>query len=261
MRVLMIGDVVGRTGRYCLRDLLVRIKENYEINFVIANGENSAGGTGITRKVANDIFSYGVDLITTGNHVWDNKDIFNFIDHEERILRPANYPPESPGIGSNIYRVGDISLGVINLMGRVFMPGLDCPFRTAEKEIARLKKNTNNIIIDFHAEATSEKVALGWFLDGKVSAVFGTHTHVQTADEKILPGSTAFISDVGMTGPVNSIIGVKKELVIEKFITQLPVRFEVSKEPQGQFNAVIVEIDPKNGKAHNIERLIDHHEI
>ncbi len=177
MRVLVIGDVVGRTGRYCLRDLLEKIKENYNINFVIANGENSAGGTGITRKVVNDIFSYGVDLITTGNHVWDNKDVFNFIDHEKRILRPANYPPESPGKGSRVIKVGDSSLGVINLMGRVFMPALDCPFRTVEKEVARLKEITSNIIIDFHAEATSEKVALGWFLDGQVSAVLGTHTN------------------------------------------------------------------------------------
>ncbi|PKM81243.1 MAG: TIGR00282 family metallophosphoesterase [Firmicutes bacterium HGW-Firmicutes-13] len=261
MRVLMVGDVVGRPGRCILRDLLSRLKENYRIDFTIVNAENAAGGTGLTRKVAAELFEYGADILTMGNHIWDNKDIFNFIQQEKRILRPANYPPDCPGVGSGIFWAGDVPVGVINLSGRVFLPNLDCPFRAAEREVDLLRKTTSNIFVDFHAEATSEKVAMGWFLDGKVSAVFGTHTHVQTADERILPESTAYITDVGMTGPYNSVIGVKKELVIKKFITQMPVRFEVAGELMGQLNAVVVEIEPATGSAVKIQRILDYHEI
>ncbi len=257
----MVGDVVGRPGRYVLRDLLSRVKENYCIDFTIVNAENAAGGTGINRKVAEEIFEYGADILTMGNHVWDNKDIFNFIKHEKRILRPLNYPPDCPGAGSRIFWTGDVAVGVLNLSGRVFLPTLDCPFRAAEKEVEILRKTTPVIFVDFHAEATSEKVAMGWFLDGKVSAVIGTHTHVQTADERILPGSTAFITDVGMTGPYNSVIGVNKDLVIKKFITQMPVRFEVSRDKKAQINAVVVEIEPETGSAVKIQRILDYHEI
>lgn len=261
MRVLFIGDVVGRIGRQCVRDLLERVKENYCIDFTIANGENSAGGTGITRKVANELYSYGVDLLTMGNHVWDNKDIFNFIDQEERMVRPANYPLGTPGVGSRIIKVKNNSIGIINLLGRVFLPPMECPFRAAERAINEVRNITPNIIVDFHAEATSEKIALAWFLKGRVSAVLGTHTHVQTADERILEGHTAVISDVGMTGPYDSVIGVESDLVIEKFLTQLPVRFEVARGENAQFNAVVIEIDTETGKAIEISRIFDHHTV
>lgn len=261
MRVLFIGDVVGRIGRQCVRDLLERVKENYCIDFTIANGENAAGGTGITRKVANELYSYGVDLLTMGNHVWDNKDIFNFIDQEERMVRPANYPLGTPGVGSRIIKVKNKSIGIINLLGRVFLPPMECPFRAAERAINELRNITPNIIVDFHAEATSEKIALAWFLKGRVSAVLGTHTHVQTADERILEGHTAVISDVGMTGPYDSVIGVESDLVIDKFLTQLPVRFEVARGENAQFNAVVIEIDTESGKAIEISRIFDHHTV
>lgn len=261
MRVLLVGDVVGRPGRNILRDLLCRVKENYDINFTIVNAENAAGGTGLTRKVAAQLFEYGADVLTMGNHVWDNKDIFNFIDREKKILRPLNYPPDCPGAGSGIYWAKDVPIGVINICGRVFLPVLDCPFRAVEREVEYLRKTTPVIFVDFHAEATSEKAAMGWFLDGKVSAVIGTHTHVQTADERILPGSTAFITDAGMTGSYNSIIGVKKEPVIKKFLTQMPVRFEVARDKKAQFNAVIVEVEPRTGKAVKIQRFLDYHEF
>lgn len=261
MRVLFIGDVVGRIGRQCVRDLLERVKENYCIDFTIANGENAAGGTGITRKVANELYSYGVDLLTMGNHVWDNKDIFNFIDQEERMVRPANYPLGTPGVGSRIIKVKNKSIGIINLLGRVFLPPMECPFRAAERAINEFRNITPNIIVDFHAEATSEKIALAWFLKGRVSAVLGTHTHVQTADERILEGHTAVISDVGMTGPYDSVIGVESDLVIDKFLTQLPVRFEVARGENAQFNAVVIEIDTESGKAIEISRIFDHHTV
>jgi len=261
LRVLFIGDVVGRIGRQCVRDLLERVKENYCIDFTIANGENAAGGTGITRKVANELYSYGVDLLTMGNHVWDNKDIFNFIDQEERMVRPANYPLGTPGVGSRIIKVKNKSIGIINLLGRVFLPPMECPFRAAERAINELRNITPNIIVDFHAEATSEKIALAWFLKGRVSAVLGTHTHVQTADERILEGHTAVISDVGMTGPYDSVIGVESDLVIDKFLTQLPVRFEVARGENAQFNAVVIEIDTESGKAIEISRIFDHHTV
>ena len=261
MRVLFIGDVVGRIGRQCVRDLLERVKENYCIDLTIANGENAAGGTGITRKVANELYSYGVDLLTMGNHVWDNKDIFNFIDQEERMVRPANYPLGTPGVGSRIIKVKNNSIGIINLLGRVFLPPMECPFRAAERAINEVRNVTPNIIVDFHAEATSEKIALAWFLKGRVSAVLGTHTHVQTADERILEGHTAVISDVGMTGPYDSVIGVESDLVIDKFLTQLPVRFEVARGENAQFNAVVIEIDTESGKAIEISRIFDHHTV
>ncbi|MCL6611935.1 MAG: TIGR00282 family metallophosphoesterase [Peptococcaceae bacterium] len=255
MRLLMIGDIVGRPGRRAVRQNLPALVSQFGIDVVIANGENAAGGNGITREVAQELFSCGVDVITMGNHVWNQKEIYAYINQEARIVRPANYPPGAPGRGSGIFRTrSGIELGVINISGRIFMQELDCPFRKADELISQLKSRVGIIFVDFHAEASSEKMAMGWYLDGRVTAVCGTHTHVQTADERILPGGTAYITDVGMTGPRNSVIGVKKEPVIEKFITQMPRRFEVA-EGLYQFNAVLVDIDGDSCRAAAIERI------
>ncbi|MBL7049020.1 MAG: TIGR00282 family metallophosphoesterase [Nitrospira sp.] len=255
MKVLFIGDIVGKTGRRALKEGLPGLISKLKADFVIANGENAAGGFGITRTIAEELFSYGIDVLTSGNHIWDKKEALTYIDMESRLLRPANYPVGVPGSGSVVvnHSSGE-KIGVLNLSGRVFMSPLDCPFNVAEKELEVLRKKTKNIIVDFHAEATSEKAAIGWYLDGKVSAVLGTHTHVQTADEKILPQGTAFISDVGMTGPVNSIIGVTKEIIINKFLTQIPIRFETA-SGEAIFSCVLLEIDTRTGKSKKIQRL------
>ncbi|WP_068748501.1 TIGR00282 family metallophosphoesterase [Thermovenabulum gondwanense] len=255
MKILFIGDIVGRPGRNILKENLKNIIEEYTVDFVIANGENAAGGNGITKKVAEELFETGVNFLTMGNHVWDNKDIFTFIDNEERIIRPLNYPPGTPGKGSKIIEIkNNLKIGIINISGRTYMQNLDCPFRTCIEEIEKISSITNIIIVDFHAEATSEKQAMGWYLDGKVSAVIGTHTHVQTADERILPGGTAYITDVGMTGAFNSILGVEVEGVIKKFITQLPARFDVAKGI-AQLNSVLIEIEENTGRATSINRI------
>lgn len=255
MRFLMIGDIVGRPGRKAVRENLSRVIDEFAVDFVLANGENASGGKGLTPKVANELYGYGVDALSMGNHVWNKKDIFQIIDQEPRLIRPANYPPGTPGVGFAVFTdLRGVRIGVANVSGRVFMPALDCPFRTINDLLPRLQRETQIIVVDFHAEATSEKVAMGWYLDGRVSAVLGTHTHVQTADECVLPGGTAFITDVGMTGPRVSVIGVKKEPVIDRFLTQMPRRFEVAGGPY-QFNAVFVEIDDGSGKALRIERL------
>jgi len=257
MRVLMIGDVVGRPGRHCVRDMLPRIRKNYRVDVTIANGENLAGGIGINERTANELFSYGVDIITTGNHVWDKKDSLPLLAREQRILRPANYPAGAPGSGSVVFSFGNRQVAVLNLSGRVYLPPLDCPFRLAEQEVARLRKITPLIIVDFHAEATSEKIALGRFLDGQVSAVLGTHTHVQTADARIFPKGTAYITDVGMTGPFDSCLGMDADIVVRKFLRQLPERFEVASSPLCQFNGAVVEINSDNGCAQSIETIFD----
>lgn len=255
MRVLLIGDIIGRPGRRYIREKLPYIRKKNSIDFVIANGENSAGGNGITANVAKELFISGIDFLTMGNHIWDNKDVFNFIDRETRMTRPANYPEGTPGKGHQLVELrSEFYIGILNISGRTFMQPLDCPFRTVDREIGILEKYTNIIIVDFHAEATSEKIAMGLYLDGKVSAVVGTHTHVQTADEKILPKGTAYITDLGMTGPINSVLGVKSDTVIKKFITQMPVRFEVAKG-KVQLNGVIIDIDEETGKAVHIERI------
>ncbi|MGB9840747.1 TIGR00282 family metallophosphoesterase [Thermovenabulum sp.] len=255
MKILFIGDIVGRPGRNILKENLKNIIEEYTVDFVIANGENAAGGNGITKKVADELFEIGINFLTMGNHVWDNKDIFTFIDNEERIIRPLNYPPGTPGKGSKIIEIkNDLKIGIINISGRTYMQNLDCPFRTCIEEIEKITSITNIIIVDFHAEATSEKQAMGWYLDGKVSAVIGTHTHVQTADERILPRGTAYITDVGMTGAYNSILGVEVEGVIKKFITQLPARFDVAKGI-AQLNSVLIEIEENTGRATSINRV------
>jgi metallophosphoesterase (TIGR00282 family) len=255
MKVLFIGDIVGKVGRVTTKALLPNIVDRYKIDFVIANGENAAGGFGITDKIVSEILGYGVHIITTGNHVWDKKEFIAQISKEDRLLRPLNYPPGVPGYGSIIYPLPNgVKVGVINISGRVFMSNIDCPFRTGREEVKRLSTMTETIIIDFHAETTSEKIAFGYFMDGEVSAVIGTHTHVQTADETILPNGTAYITDVGMTGPCHSVIGIEKELVIQRFLTNIPVRFETAKG-EGIFSAVVIEIDEKTGKATAIQRL------
>lgn len=254
MRLLAVGDVIGNPGRRLLKEILPELKREYNIEAVIANGENSAGGIGITYSVAQELYAYGVDVITTGNHIWAKKEAINFIDSDKRIVRPANYNTELPGNGSTLFQLSNMSIGVINLLGRVYMDPIDCPFKASLKEIERLKNKADIMVVDFHAEATSEKTALGWFLDGKVSVVFGTHTHVQTCDERILPGGTGYITDLGMTGPYNSIIGVDKDMVLRKFTTLIPEKFEVAKG-NVQFNGVIFDINESNKKVEDIKRI------
>lgn len=255
MKILFIGDIVGKIGRHTVKSLLPNLVDRYKIDMVIANGENAAGGFGITEKTAAEIFGFGVHVITTGNHIWDKKEAVSYIAKENRILRPINYPPNTPGVGSIIFTLqGKEKIAVINVSGRVFMNTLDCPFRTAMAEAKRLREATNIIVIDFHAEATSEKIAFGYYMDGMVSAVIGTHTHVQTADEKILSGGTAYITDVGMTGPQTSVIGIEKEQIIERFLSQMPRKYEVA-GGKGLLSSVVIEIDEKSGKAMAIQRL------
>jgi metallophosphoesterase (TIGR00282 family) len=255
MKILFIGDIVGKPGRHAIARLLENVIRNYQIDFTIANGENAAGGMGMTPVIAIEILDRGVDLLTSGNHIWAKKEIFPFLDKENRILRPANYPPQVPGRGAGVFqsKSGE-KIGVINLEGRVFMRHLDCPFRIGEKEIEALRRETSLIIVDFHAEATSEKVAMGWFLNGKVTAVLGTHTHVQTSDEKVLDGGTAYITDVGMTGPLDSVIGIRKQVAVNRLLTQIPWKFDVATD-EVEMQGVIVEVDPSTGKAKRIERI------
>jgi metallophosphoesterase (TIGR00282 family) len=255
MKILFVGDIVGKPGRRAICELLPEIIFQHRIDFVIANCENAAAGFGVTRDIVEELYSYNISVLTSGNHIWDKKEFREFVEDYESLLRPANYPKGSPGWGSVVMPDSSgVSVGVINLMGRVFMKPLDCPFRTAEKEIEKMKNRAKIIVIDIHAEATSEKEAIGWFLDGRVSAVLGTHTHVQTADESILPGGTAYITDVGMTGPFNSIIGIRKDAIIERFLTQVPNKFEVAKDDV-RLQAVVVDVDAKSGVAQSIERL------
>ncbi|MDR7556349.1 MAG: TIGR00282 family metallophosphoesterase [Armatimonadota bacterium] len=253
MRVLFVGDVTGKPGRRILARLLPRLRRDHAIDAVLANGENAAGGMGLTADTAAELFAAGVDVLTGGNHIWKNREVYALLDSDPRIVRPANYPAGVPGRGAAVVRVGGASLGVLNLEGRVFMQALEDPFRVGREEAARLRAVTPVIVVDFHAEATSEKVAMGWYLDGRVSAVVGTHTHVQTADERVLPQGTAYITDVGMTGPRDGIIGMAREGILERFLTQLPVRFEVASGPV-QLNAVVVEI-AQDGRATTIQRI------
>ncbi|MDY6842880.1 MAG: TIGR00282 family metallophosphoesterase [Thermodesulfobacteriota bacterium] len=255
MRILFIGDIIGKPGRSILHKSLKRIKADNDIEFIIANGENAAGGFGITPKITLELFSYGVDVVTSGNHIWNRREIIDFISSETRLIRPANYPKNVPGQGSTIITLpSGNQISVLNLCGRVFMKSLECPFRVAREHIEEIKKKTNLIIVDFHAEATSEKVAMGWFLDGIVSAVIGTHTHIPTADERILPRGTAYITDVGMTGPIDSVIGLNKDVILDHFITQLPKRFEIA---QGglYLNGVLIDLDTSTGLSKKIERI------
>lgn len=254
MKILFIGDIFGEPGRRMVVESLRGIRRQHGIGFVVANGENSAGGMGITPVIAGELFSAGVDVITSGNHIWKYKEIFEFLKTEPRLLRPLNYPADVPGSGSTVAEAGGIKIGVINVMGRTFMDAIECPFRTSMEEAKKLSEQARIILVDFHAEATSEKVALGWFLDGTVSAVVGTHTHVQTADERVLPGGTAYITDAGMTGSRDSVIGVKKEIIIRRFLAQVPVSFEVAKGDE-VMSAVIIETDEQTGRSSSIQRL------
>ncbi len=255
MNILFIGDIVGKAGRQAIHGILEKVVRERRIDFTIANGENAAGGMGITPQIAIEILDQGVDVLTSGNHIWATKESVSFLNEETRLLRPSNYPPNVPGKGSGIFHTRDgQKVGVLNLEGRVFMKHLDCPFRAAEKEIESLRKETDIIIVDFHAEATSEKMAMGWFLDGKVSAVLGTHTHVQTSDERILNEGTSYITDVGMTGPLDSVIGIRKQLALERLLTQIPWKFEVATE-EIALQGVTIEIDAKTGKSQGIQRI------
>jgi metallophosphoesterase (TIGR00282 family) len=255
MRILFIGDIVGRPGRDLLRQGLQAIAEHHRIDLVIANAENAAAGFGITREIGEQLLDWGVDVMTSGNHIWDKKEALDYIGIEPRLLRPANYPAGAPGRGSYLVRTRDnVSVGVVNVMGRVFMLNIDDPFAVVLKEIEELKPRARILFVDFHAEATSEKIAMGWHLDGKVTAVVGTHTHVQTADERVLPRGTAYITDVGMTGPHDSIIGVDIDAALGKFKTALPAKFETA-TANPRLNAVIVDADPQSGRATGIERL------
>ncbi len=248
---------MGRPGRTIVKKFLPDLRKDLELDFVIANGENAAGGKGITQPVATELFECGIDVLTGGNHTWSNREALKFIDEEERLLRPANYPENAgvPGRGSGVFRTNSgLKIGIINLQGRVFMTPIDCPFQRVRREVEHIRRETNIIIVDFHAEATSEKVAMGWFLDGDVSAVIGTHTHVQTADEQILPGGTAYITDAGMTGGHSGVIGVKKDIVLEGMLSRLPVRHKLA-TGELRLHSVIIEIDAMTGRAISIERI------
>jgi metallophosphoesterase (TIGR00282 family) len=257
LKILFIGDIVGRPGRQVLRRQLDRLVDQHRIDLVVANGENSAGGFGLTVDIARELFSLGIHVLTSGNHIWDKKEAADLLEREPRVLRPANYPPGLPGRGSGIFAVPDgTPVAVINLEGRVFMNNLDCPFRAADRLISELDGKARVILVDFHAEASSEKIAFGHYLAGRVSAVVGTHTHVQTADNRILSGGTAFVTDVGMTGSLDSVIGIQKETAVEKFLKQVPARFEVAKK-QPVLCAVLIDVDAQSGRARSIERIFD----
>lgn len=255
MRILFIGDIVGKPGRRALEILLDKVISDHRVDFTVANGENAAGGIGMTPAIAGEIFELGIQVITTGNHIWAKKEIISYLEEEPRILRPANYPPGVPGRGAGVFDAGNgTKVAVLNLEGRVFMKHLDCPFRAGEHWAEDLGKKAKIILVDFHAEATSEKLALGWFLNGKVSALVGTHTHVQTSDERILDGGTAFVTDVGMTGPQASVIGVRKEVALDRFLTQIPWKYDVASEDV-ELQGVMIDVDPVTGKAFGIERI------
>ncbi len=280
MKLLFIGDIVGQPGRRAVAELVPKLREQHALDFVIANGENSAGGSGITPKTAGEIFSAGVDVITTGDHLWDQKEVMELLASEKRFLRPLNYPPGTPGQGSGVFQITlkrwgettgepsgrdkvsaredarptNLSIAVLNAQGRTFMPPLENPFLLALDEVKRLRERTKIIFVDFHAEATSEKIAFARMLDGRVSAVVGTHTHVQTADEQIFPGGTAYLTDAGFTGPHESVLGREIEPVLKRFLTGMPQRFEVAKD-RVLLHGAVIEIDDASGKAVKIQRV------
>jgi len=255
LKVLFIGDIIGKPGRLFLKEKLPGFRDELEIDLCIANAENGSGGFGLTPESAEILFKSGVDIITSGNHIWDRKVVMPYLDREERLLRPANYPPGTPGRGDLLFSTSQgVPVGVINLQGRAFMPAIDCPFRATENRLTRLKEEAKIVLVDFHAEATAEKLAMGWYLAGKVSAVVGTHTHVQTADERILEGGTAYITDVGMTGSIDGVIGMRRKEAIQRFLTQLPRRF-VPATNDIRMMAVRIDIDETTGRATSIERI------
>ncbi|MBO0961956.1 TIGR00282 family metallophosphoesterase [Neobacillus sp. MM2021_6] len=256
MNLLFIGDVVGSPGRDMVKEYLPKLKEKYRPHFTIINGENAAGGRGITEKIYREFLGNGAQAITLGNHAWDNREIFEFIETAKNLVRPANFPEGTPGKGIAFFKVNELEVAVINLQGRTFMAPLDCPFRKAEELVEIARERTPFIFVDFHAEVTSEKQAMGWFLDGRVSAVIGTHTHVQTADNRVLPGGTGYLSDVGMTGPYDGILGMEREAVLKKFRTSMPVRFEVPKSERNQLSAIYMELDRKSGLCKKLDRIL-----
>ena len=254
MKIMMIGDVYGEPGRLALTKLLPKLRDQHHVDFTVVNVENSAGGFGVTQQIAESVLDLGVDVMTTGNHVWDKKETASYIVKENRLLRPANYPEGTPGAGYITLKAGPHRVTVINLMGRVFMNPIDCPFRKVEAILESVGAETPIRLVDFHCEATSESIAMGWWLDGKVSAVVGTHRHVQTADERVLPGGTAYITDLGMTGPTDGVIGVDREQILQRFLFQMPIRFETAKGPAA-LHGVVITVDPDTGRASAIERL------
>ena len=255
MKILFVGDVVGRAGRECVARVLPGLREEFAVDVVVANGENAAGGLGATPQVIGELLAMGVNAITLGNHTWRKKELAPVLDSLPNVVRPANYCPGVPGKGSMVVELADgRKMGLVNVQGRVFMEALECPFARAREEVERLRQAAPIVVVDFHAEATSEKVAMGWYLDGKCTAVLGTHTHVQTADERVLPQGTAYITDVGMTGPIDSVIGVEKERAIQKFVTGMPAEFRVAKGPTSVCG-VVVEADEQTGRAVSIKRV------
>lgn len=255
MKILFIGDTVARAGRTIVHQHLRHLQREYGIDLTILNCENSAGGFGVTPKIADEFLDWGIDVLTSGNHVWDKKEILPYLNNNPRILRPANYPPDNPGRGAMVVKAGNgEGAAVINLQGRVFMPATDDPFRIADQELERLPKEIKVIFVDMHAEATSEKAAMGWYLDGRVSAVVGTHTHIPTADETILPGGTAYVTDAGMSGPFHSVIGIMKDQAIRRFLTKIHDKFD-SASQDARLHAVVIDVDSETGKARSIERI------
>ena len=254
LTVICVGDVFGEPGRRAVQMLLPKLKKQHEADLAVVNVENSASGFGVTPLIARTFLEQGVDVMTSGNHIWDKKEIIEYIGKENLLLRPANYPPGTPGAGSIVIKAGPHKVAVLNLMGRVFLPQLDCPFRKADEELERLRAETPIIVVDMHAEATSESQAMGWHLDGRVSVVVGTHRHVQTADERLLPKGTAYITDLGLTGPTDSVIGVEPELALARFLSGMPNRFEPAKGP-AMLQGAVIRIDPETGRGLSIERL------
>jgi len=255
INILFVADIVGKPGLEILTKLLPGLLEKHKVDFCIANGENGCEGKGLTVKLAKRYFNLGVQVITSGNHIWDNRDIYDMLKTDDRILRPLNYPHGNHGKGSTVIEIEEgVKVAVLNLQGRTFMYAIGCPFRQGAEEVRRLKKETNIVFVDFHAEASAEKIALGWYLDGKVSAVVGTHTHVPTADERILPQGTAYLTDAGMTGPFDSVIGLQTDLAIRRFIYQTPVRYRPA-ESNMRLCAVLVTVDSASGKSTDIQRI------
>lgn len=256
MKILFIGDVVGSPGREMVKTYLPKLKDKYQPMLTIINGENAAHGKGITEKIYKQFLEWGAQVITMGNHTWDKKEIFEFIDDAKYLIRPANFPSNNPGKGLVFINLNGMEVAIINLQGTTFLSAIDNPFDKIDELIEEAKRRTNIIFVDFHGEATSEKQAMGWYTAGRVSAVVGTHTHTQTADERILPGGTAYITDAGMTGPYDGILGMEKDAIIRRFLTSMPVRFDVPKEGNSQLNGIVVTVDVKTGKAEQIERIL-----
>ncbi len=262
MKIVFLGDIISKAGRRALHKYLPQIRSKCNPDFIIANGENAAGGIGLTPDVAEELFIMGVDVLTSGNHIWKYKELYNYLDSKsDKVIRPLNYPNSEqfrvPGVGYTVVKRGEYEFIVVNIMGRTFVHTIDCPFKAMDNLLSKFSLGNNRmILVDFHAETTSEKEAMGWFLDGRVTAMFGTHTHVQTSDERILHKGTAYITDAGMCGPMDTVIGVDRDIIIQRFITQLPVAFKFSDETNLGVNGACVEVDTMTGKAIKIERIL-----